>query len=161
MISFSGIKNILWDFDGVILDSMFWRQHGFSAILNNYPSDKVDILLDYHRTNGGLSRYHKLRYFFEEIMCQPVSDAQIQTLANAFSDIMRVKLTDPGLLIKDCLSYIDANYHYYCMHIVSGSDQDELRYLCDKLNISHYFHSIYGSPTSKVDNVSNLLEKYN
>jgi phosphoglycolate phosphatase-like HAD superfamily hydrolase len=47
------------------------------------------------------------------------------------------------------------------MHIVSGSDQKELRELCVKLGINGYFKSIHGSPTPKETLVRNIIAKYN
>ncbi len=46
-------------------------------------------------------------------------------------------------------------------HIVSGSDQNELRYLCKALKIDDYFVSIHGSPTPKKELVANLLNQHN
>ena len=51
------IKTVLWDFDGVILDSMKVRDWGFREIFKNYDNKKVEQLIDYHNLNGGLSRY--------------------------------------------------------------------------------------------------------
>ncbi len=59
------IKNILWDFDGVILDSMPIREYGFRKIFENYDISLVDKLINYHKRNGGLSRYVKIKYFYE------------------------------------------------------------------------------------------------
>ncbi len=44
------------------------------------------------------------------------------------------------------------------MHIVSGSDEEELRYLCKKLDIKRFFISINGSPTPKIELVKSLLK---
>jgi phosphoglycolate phosphatase-like HAD superfamily hydrolase len=161
MKNFIGIKNILWDFDGVLLDSMDLRDYGFLKVLENYSVAQVDLLIQYHRKNGGLSRYHKFRYFFEHILNESVSDDQIQSLAKSFSDIMRSKLADPRRLIQDSISFVRSNYINYRMHIVSGSDQEELRYLCNKLDIKHYFHAIEGSPTPKNQLVYDLMTKFN
>ena len=57
-------KNILWDFDGVILDSMKIRDEGFYEIFKSHPSDLVEKLMDFHHQNGGLSRYVKIRDFY-------------------------------------------------------------------------------------------------
>jgi phosphoglycolate phosphatase-like HAD superfamily hydrolase len=43
---------------------------------------------------------------------------------------------------------------------VSGSDQDELRYICQRINIERYFMTIEGSPTSKIDLVSGIISRY-
>ena len=61
------IRVIFWDFDGVILNSNKVRDKGFETVLSGFPKEEVDKLLKFHRQNGGLSRYVKFRYFFEEI----------------------------------------------------------------------------------------------
>ncbi len=46
------------------------------------------------------------------------------------------------------------------MHIVSGSDEKELRFLCGELGIKDYFISIHGSPTHKNQLVKDLMTDY-
>lgn len=150
-------KTILWDFDGVIMDSMPVRDKGFEIVLKNYPQKQVSLLMEYHRNNGGLSRYHKFRYFFEEIRKESITDTEIKVLAEEFSVVMLQNLLDESLLIEDSLNFIKNNYSKYDMHIVSGSDGNELRYICDTLELSKYFISIHGSPTPKKELVKNLM----
>lgn len=88
------IKNILWDFDGVILDSLAVRDYGFREIFKNFEIEDVEKLIVYHQQNGGLSRFHKIKYFFEEIIHQPIDDNGIEYYAREFSEIMRVKITN-------------------------------------------------------------------
>lgn len=150
-------KTILWDFDGVIMDSMPVRDKGFEVVLKDYPYDQVSLLMDYHRKNGGLSRYNKFRYFFEVIRKESITEEEIQVLAEQFSVVMLENLLDENLLIKDSLLFIKENYTKFKMHVVSGSDGNELRYICEKLGLSKYFISIHGSPTPKNELVKELL----
>jgi len=153
-------KTILWDFDGVILDSMEVRDFGFREIFKNSKKKHVSQLIDYHRINGGLSRYVKIRYFFEDIMHESIEADEVMKYAINFSEIMRKELTNPKNLISESVSFIRNNFDKYCFHIVSGSDQEELRFLCKELSIANYFISIHGSPTPKTRLVKELLEKY-
>ncbi len=155
------IKNILWDFDGVILDSMPTRDYGFKKIFEDFDSVSIDKLLEYHQQNGGLSRYVKIRYFYENILDKNISDDEIDIYAQKFSTIMKKKLVNKKYLISKSLSFIKSHYKKYDFHIVSGSDEKELQYLCEQLDIKGYFISINGSPTHKNTLVKNLLEKYN
>jgi phosphoglycolate phosphatase-like HAD superfamily hydrolase len=155
------IKTILWDFDGVILDSMKVRDWGFEEIFKEYDRKLVDQLLEFHRINGGLSRYVKIRYFFEELVGQPITDAAVLGYAQKFSVLMRKELTNPKNLILDSVEFIKSNYKKYNFHIVSGSDQQELRFLNKELGLDLYFISIHGSPSPKKQLVANLIENYN
>lgn len=154
------IKNILWDFDGVILDSMPVREYGFRKIFEDYDEVLVDKLLEFHNKNGGLSRYVKIRYFFEELLNKTISKDEILELAEKFSIIMKSELTNEKYLISETCDFIDNNHSKYNFHIVSGSDEKELQYLCKELGLSKYFLSINGSPTPKNDLVQNLLSEY-
>src|SRR5690606_32809929 len=115
----------------------------------------------FHQANGGLSRYVKFRYFFEEVRGEKITDEEVQVWANKFSEIMLANLIDKSLLIKETNYFVKANYQNYQMHIVSGSDGNELRKICKGVGIDQYFKSIEGSPTPKVKLVADILEKEN
>ena len=150
---------ILWDFDGVLMDSNSVRDFGFEKVLANYPKESVEQLMVFHRDNGGLSRYVKFRYFFENILNQKVTDEEIIELSNEFSIIMRQGLTNPNLIIHDSMNFVKKKYDQGVkMYIVSGSDQIELRFLCDVLDIAKFFLSIYGSPKSKNELVRHIID---
>ena len=155
------VKNILWDFDGVILDSMKIRDWGFKEIFKSFKKRDIDKLIDYHNLNGGLSRYVKIRYFYEEILKKEITEDKVLEYANDFSFLMKKELVNPNNLIKDSVVFIKDNYKKYDFHIVSGSDQHELRFLCEELKIDKYFISIHGSPTQKNILVQNLISSNN
>ncbi len=155
------IKTIFWDFDGVILDSMPIRDYGFAKIFEEFDKELIDKLLEYHTLNGGLSRYVKIRYFYNTLLGVEINDEKVQELADKFSIIMKSELTNKKYLIRETVEFIEKNYKNYNFHIVSGSDGKELNYLCNELGLSKYFKTIEGSPTPKDDLVKNILEKHN
>ena len=152
-------KNIIWDFDGVILDSMPTRERGFAIIFDKFPAAQVEQLLQYHRDNGGLSRFAKIRYFYEQILHQPITDEQVDAYAVSFSEEMRKILTNKGLLITETVNYIKSAYLQYNFHLVSASEQSELRYLVEQLDLQPYFKSVYGSPAVKADNIKKVMDE--
>jgi HAD superfamily hydrolase (TIGR01549 family) len=154
------IQTLFWDFDGVIMDSNAVRDLGFEEVLKEYPQPEVDALMDFHRRNGGLSRYVKFRHFFENIRGESITEEEVKIWASRFSQIMMQTLIKPDLLIDETLDFIKANTQKYTMHIVSGSDQTELRLICKSLDIAKYFNSIHGSPTPKNDLVAELLQTH-
>jgi phosphoglycolate phosphatase-like HAD superfamily hydrolase len=154
------IRTLLYDFDGVVIDSMAIRESGFRRLFAEFPEQAVDRLLEFHRENAGLSRYVKIRYFFEQIQGVQISDEQVRQYADAFSEMMRRELSDPKYLIAETVDFIRGNQDRFDFHLVSGSDQQELRYLCGRLGISDAFVSIQGSPTPKIDLVAGLLSEF-
>lgn len=151
----------LFDFDGVIINSNEVRIDGFRKIFAEYPKVQVDNLIRYHNENGGLSRYVKIKYFYNKILRRKIAENEIINLASKFSELMVVELSKKKYLINDCIAIIN----YLCkqnkmLHIVSGSDEKELNYLCKKLSINKYFNKILGSPTPKIEIVRGLIKKY-
>ena len=154
------VETIFWDFDGVILDSMNVRDWGFRKIFKGYSESQVEDLIHYHRINGGLSRYVKIRHFYENILNQPITEERVLEYAEQFSILMKSELTNKENLIMDAVNFIESNYKNYRFHIVSGSDQVELRYLCSELGVKDFFLSIHGSPTPKIKLVMDLLNEH-
>ncbi|WP_196892717.1 HAD family hydrolase [Aureivirga marina] len=151
-------KIIIWDFDGVIMFSNEVRDNGFVDVLKDFPKEQVDALLDFHQVNGGLSRYVKFRYFFEEIRNESITEEEVNNWAKRFSEIMLQNLIKEELLNKEVVDFIKNNHEEITMYIASGSDQKELNHICESLNINHYFEKIYGSPIAKIENVATILK---
>lgn len=153
------LNAIFWDFDGVLLASNKIRDQGFSEVLKAFPEDEVGQLMAYHQANGGLSRYVKFRYFFEEIRKEDITEDQIQGWAHKFSIIMMKLLTNKNLQIAETLDFVIHNYDSLPMYIVSGSDQNELRKLCKEHKIAQYFKRVHGSPKPKNQWIAEILKE--
>jgi len=152
---------IIWDFDGVIIDSDEIRTNSFKETFKEFGKRNVDKLIEYHKLNGGLSRYDKIDFFFKKIINQNISDSEFISRVNLYSKFCLERLCDKSLLINDSLDFIKVNYKNYFFHIASASDEMELRNICKELDISHFFRSINGSPTTKVNNVKDILKNNN
>ncbi len=67
------IKAIVFDFDGVILESAQIKTETFADVVKDYPKEQADAFVAYHITHMGISRHVKFQYFIEEILKQPYS----------------------------------------------------------------------------------------
>lgn len=161
MINIENIKNIIFDFDGVILDSVELKTQAFVELFKEFPKNKVQELIKYHMQNGGISRYHKIQYFFKDILQGEISDIEISKYAKKYSELTKEKLCNPRYIIKETLDFIKKKQDCYNMHIASGADEQDLLEICERLDLTQYFLSIHGSPTKKDDLVKNLLVNNN
>ena len=151
-------KHLIFDFDGVLVESNEIRFDGFRSLFCNYPSYEVEKLIQFSRANGGLSRYKKIRYFFEEILNEPISVDNIQALAKQYSNLVKQKVISAEPVIGS-LEFL-SSYKGKCdFAIVSGSDQEELREVCQVRRISDYFVEILGSPEGKESNLLLLMAR--
>jgi len=153
------IRDIIFDFDGVILDSISIKTEAFRKIFNDFPKEKVDQLIDFHINNGGMSRYLKIKYFFEEILNIDIDKEKIARYAKRYSQLTKERLANRDYLIDDSIEFIEQNYKKYNIYIASGADENDLLYICDKLEIKKYFKSIKGSPKAKDEIVKDIIKK--
>jgi phosphoglycolate phosphatase-like HAD superfamily hydrolase len=59
-------------------------------------------------------------------------------------------------LIKEVFEFIKNNSHNE-YHIVSGTEEKDLKFICTRLGISKYFKSIHGSPVKKEELIKSLI----
>lgn len=133
------IKNIIFDFDGVILDSIPVKTEAFRLLFSGYNEDSVNIFIEFHLKNGGMSRYLKIRYFFEQLLFENISEEKVTQLAEEYSELTKKELSQEKYLIQDTFNFIKLNYQKYNMHIASGAADDDLKYICNELGLIQYF----------------------
>ena len=147
---------IIWDFDGVIVDSMNIRSDAFRYALDTYSSRIVDDLLSHHLENGGKSRYEK----FERIISRyPEEEMVMKNLLNRYSKFIDKNLFNHSILNDSIYTSIKLNERLGVQqYIASGSDEVELRRLIEFLNVDKYFKGVYGSPKRKHLIVDNIIK---
>ncbi len=57
-------KAIIFDFDGVILESMDVKTKAFALLFKDYP-EHLPAVLALHQTHGGMSRFEKFEIIYE------------------------------------------------------------------------------------------------
>jgi phosphoglycolate phosphatase-like HAD superfamily hydrolase len=151
---------LLWDFDGVIFDSMSVKADGFKELFKNYDKTILNNFIEFHYQNGGMSRFDKIKYFYTDLINKNISDEKINSLAKKYGEIIKKSLFNKDNLILDSLEFIRNNYKKYRFHIVSGAEHNELNELCKFLEIENYFITIEGSPTKKSILIDNLIHRF-
>lgn len=149
-------KHIILDFDGVLAETNTIRFEGFSLLFSDYPDNHVTELVEYARLNGGLSRYEKIRYFFENIRNETITTEEVDVLAKKYSALVKQKVIDSEP-VRGSVEFLNSCYRRCALAIVSGSDEDELRDVCRARGIDKFFVKILGSPESKEKNLYKLL----
>ena len=153
-------RHIIFDFDGVLVESNEIRFNGFRKLFKNYPQGEVEKLVGYAKTNGGVSRYKKIEYFFNEIRREPISEESVNQWAAQFSTLVEQDIVE-AKPVEGSLKFLEDYFSHFDFAIVSGSEQAELRRICEKRKINHFFKMILGSPVEKKDNIASLLSDLN
>lgn len=149
---------VIFDCDGVILDSNAIKNNAFSKALEDEPQELIDKFIAYHKANGGISRYIKFQYFFDEIKKEP----SIEKLHNAlekYASIVQHELISCNY-IKGVESYIEhLNQNDIKCYVNSGSDEKELIEVFKKRGLINKFQMILGSPNTKQENIKRILNQ--
>ncbi|WP_104749386.1 HAD family hydrolase [Helicobacter cynogastricus] len=157
------LKVVVWDFDGVIFDSMHLKAEGFKTLFKRHTKTDETALKTfdtYHALNGGISRFEKIAYFYSEILKQPIEEAKIEALVAEFGQIIAQDLFSRSHLNLEVLDFIKTNHSNYAFHIASAALHYELQILCEFLGLLPYFKSIEGSPPAKAKVLANLKTNY-
>ena len=68
IFNINNYKYLIFDCDGVCLDSNQIKSNLFYDIAKSVDRTKAKVFLTYHKNNGGISRYEKFRYFVTNIL---------------------------------------------------------------------------------------------
>jgi len=147
---------IVFDCDGVILDSNEIKTDGFKYALRQYPHEVVNAFVDYHKTNGGVSRQQKLQHFFCNILKQENGDAYSRTLTE-FAQYCHRSLLDSSLVAGVERYLQELKTLEIPIFIVSGGNEMEIKEVFKAKQIDHYFSGIYGNPKPKEQCLEELL----
>jgi phosphoglycolate phosphatase-like HAD superfamily hydrolase len=157
MINMDKFDFFIFDCDGVILDSNKLKSNAFAEALSNEPPNLVAEFVQYHKQNGGISRYEKFKYYFEDMKKQVDAEIEIINALNNFASIVSVGLLKcnyiPGV-VELIGELFNLNKRLF---VVSGSDEKELIQVFRQRGIDHYFENIYGSPDNKIKNTRKVI----
>lgn len=152
-------KTIVFDCDGVILNSNKIKSDAFFKAALVYGQCAAQQFLDYHIAGGGASRYEKFKWFVENIVQEKSGPSLDQLLVSYATEVRR------GLLACDISeSLLDLREKTKGANwlIVSGGDQEELRDVFAHRNIDNLFDGgIFGSPESKNEIISAQISSGN
>lgn len=141
-------KTIIFDCDGVILNSNKIKSDAFYNVALSYGKEAAECLKEYHVKNGGVSRYVKFEYFISSILFKPVLDDELQNLLSLFS--IEVKKALLSCDVADGLVALRELTESAVWLIASGGNQEELRAVFEEKELAQYFNGgIYGSPDNK------------
>lgn len=157
-----GIKDIInqksvfvFDFDGVLVDSVQIKAEAFAELYSPYGSDITDQVVTHHLANGGMSRYEKLNFYHTVLLGMRKGEFNLDKLINQFSEIVVDKvIACPE--IPGAEKFIKEKYSQHKLYINSATPQDEIRQIILARGLNGYFDSVLGSPATKSENLAHI-----
>lgn len=161
-IPIDSLQAILFDFDGVLAESMNVKTEAFAKLFEPYGDEIVNKVVSHHIENGGISRYKKLKYYYSEYLNTELSNNELNGIAQQFSDLV-VKKVIKSTWVNGVKEFLKQYYKTIDLYVVSGTPQEEIDLIVSKRKMKKYFKSIFGSPKTKPDIVKKIISdnKYN
>jgi phosphoglycolate phosphatase-like HAD superfamily hydrolase len=142
------IKAILFDFDGVILDSLDVKTQAFYDMYLPYGKDVAEKAARHHLEHGGISRFEKFKIYHSQFLGIELTSEEIDQLANQFSDIVFHKVI-AAQEVKGIREFLEHAKNIYKMWVITGTPTVEIVEICKATQFTQYFQHLYGSPEKK------------
>ena len=151
-------SHLFFDCDGVILNSNKIKTDAFYKLALNFGELQAQKLVNHHLENGGISRYEKIKFFQKNIL-KNKNIKLYQELVDNYGKILKEKLINAE--ISKGVFKIKQFFPNSKITVVSGSDQNELRWLFKEKRIDHLFNNgIFGSPKNKIEILEEIFSGF-
>jgi len=153
------IKAIIWDFDGVIKDSLSAKTEAFVHIFRaNCNVDVIEKIKKHHTINGGVSRSVKIPLYLQWLNINP-SKSNIEKYLGEFSKVVVKKVVDSPWV--EGVEYLLKNKPEGMMFfLVTATPTTEIHEIIKELSLNNIFTEIHGYPKSKLDSTKDIMKNY-
>lgn len=149
------ISLIILDFDGVILESVSVKTEAFRRLFEFVPN-YVDTIVQFHLDNGGMSRFDKFHYIYDNILNEDLTPSKFDDLSEKFSTIVFKEVIKTPF-VPGAWEFLE-RYHYKIpLYVVSATPENELRQIIQRRGMAHYFKEVFGAPQKKSKCIKEIL----
>ncbi|GEO82171.1 hypothetical protein ROR02_23020 [Pararhodospirillum oryzae] len=155
----SFLDAIIFDFDGVLAESVDVKTRAFAALYQEAGPDVVGQVIAHHEAHGGVSRFDKIRHYHAAFLGTPLTDDEVTRWADRFGGLVEDAVAQapevPGAgallaFLKDRLP----------LFIVSGTPEIELLRILQRRNMTSFFAEMRGSPAKKAALTADILVRH-
>jgi len=150
---------IIFDFDGVLAESVDVKTRAFEALYAEYGDRIVEQVRDYHLQHGGISRFEKFRYYHEVLLGKTLTKDEENQLGDRFSQYVEDAVVE-SVYVAGAYNFLENYYQSIPLFVASGTPDVELKRIVSRRNMAHYFISVHGSPAKKGDIIQDILTKH-
>lgn len=154
----SAPATVIFDCDGVILQSNTLKSDAFAVALTGHEPRLVNEFVAWHKATGGVSRFEKFGHFFRETLGMTDWQTETDSACQRFGEIVsNGLLTCPEIPGLSALTTA-LRAQSIPLAVNTGGAQAEIRDVFAKRGMATDFEAILGSPTTKQANMERLRE---
>ena len=152
-------KNIFFDFDGVLAESVQVKAEAFYSLYEPYGHKVANKVKQHHYENGGVSRFEKIAFCHKEYLRLILSKEEILVKAQEFSNLVlqgvinSPEVSGASLFLKKHVSRLK-------FWIITGTPTSEIKTIVESRNMTSYFMDMYGSPETKTYWANYIISKH-
>lgn len=153
------IRAIIFDFDGVILDSVDIKTKAFARLFEDRGPEVVRQLVEHHLAHGGISRSRKFQHIYENILCTPMPEGELDRLGERFSELVFDEVVKADW-IPGAPEFLREYHTKYQCFVASGTPESELRRIVELRGLNPYFAGVFGTPATKEEIARTILSTH-
>lgn len=154
------IKLVLFDFDGVIFDSVSSKTEAFKDVYRDSATGaQLKHIEEYHLAHGGVNRIHKFKYYEEVVFGRDCNQEKISDLCKKFEYFYKNRSREAKIITgsRDFLTLLESLS--IRRMIVSGAPREEIHSILESNDLRHFFEEVYDGIQDKVHHINNILKK--
>ena len=153
------IRAVVFDFDGVILESADVKTNAFVDLFADHGAAIVAGVRAHHLANLGISRFKKFAWIYENLLGRAITEAESAELGRRFGDLALQRVLEapfvPGA--REAVAQLAAQLPLF---VASCTPQDELDLIVDRRQLRPYFREVWGAPAEKPVILRDLMARH-
>ncbi len=149
---------IVFDFDGVLVESADIKTRAFASTFGERPGH-VAAITRLHLENVGLTRYQKFEMIHRDILCEPLSEAEMVRLGERFSRAVYAEVVRCPA-VAGAEQFLRTYSGRIACFIASATPHEELQAIVTARSLSPYFAAVCGAPPDKAELIERLIQKH-
>ncbi len=149
--------NIIFDFDGVILNSHKIKTLAFHNIFKVYGEKNALKAKKIHLKNVGKSRYFKFKFILKNILKIQLTKKKLSFLDKKFDNFIKkkIKKIEPSNYLIKFLKKKNNKVNFY---VSTATPQEKITKILKEKNLLKYFKKVYGSPSTKKEHIRKIIK---
>ena len=147
---------IVFDFDGVLVESVDVKTRAFASLYEPYGLEVVGKVVAWHLEHGGVSRHEKFRHFHRAFLDRPLPPEEEARLADRFSGLVEEAVI-AAAWVPGAREFLDGWHARLPLYVASGTPEEELVRIIERRGMGHFFAGVAGAPRRKGDILRDFL----